>query len=348
MTSAEEHFFRKEDLPTAGHALSGALSSALGNLLIYPLNTVSTRLKVQRHAMALRNDEELYESHFDAFRKIYEREGIAGFYHGAGWDTAGHVVNGFWYFMAYTALRKQRLYILGHRTKTALPVMEELTLGIAAAALSGLASAPFSNIVTRKQTHAILYPGAKHPSFADIFHDIMREKGITGFWSGYAASLLLTFNPSITFLLYEAVKPHAVLHKGADLDKFDIFMLAAACKAAATTLMYPLNIVRIRSQMEDGSEEWEGMIEATTSTKGIHISKGKHHSKGSSSQYRRTIRQASGIVEMMSEIVKREGFGALYVGLGGTLFKGFFTHGVNMMIKEQVHRFVLRLYFFVL
>jgi hypothetical protein len=46
------------------------------------------------------DDEELYKSHFDAFKKIVQREGIAGLYHGVGWDTAGHVANGFWYFMA--------------------------------------------------------------------------------------------------------------------------------------------------------------------------------------------------------------------------------------------------------
>jgi hypothetical protein len=46
------------------------------------------------------DDEELYKSHFDAFRKIVQREGVAGLYHGVGWDTAGHVANGFWYFMA--------------------------------------------------------------------------------------------------------------------------------------------------------------------------------------------------------------------------------------------------------
>jgi hypothetical protein len=206
--------------------------------------------------------------------------------------------------------------------------MEELTIGIAAAALSGLASTPLSNIVTRKQTHAMLYPGAKHPGFGDIYHDIMREKGITGFWSGYAASLLLTFNPSITFLLYEAAKPHIQSRRGGHMDKFDVFMLAALCKAAATTLTYPLNIIRVRSQMNDGGEEWEGMLEGTaSSSREVHTTKSRHHGKGLGSRYRRTIRQASGVIELISEIVRREGISALYVGLGSALFKGFFTHG---------------------
>jgi hypothetical protein len=219
-----------------------------------------------------------------------------------------------------TALRKQRLHVLGHNKNVTLPVMEELTLGIAASALSGLVSTPFSNIVTRKQTHALLYPKGKRPSFADIYHDIMRDKGITGFWSGYAASLLLTFNPSITFLLYEFAKPHAVKLKRGRFSKLDMFLLVALCKAAATTLTFPLNTIRIRSQMDDGGDEWEGIIESS------RVSKGKH-GKGLDARYRRTLKRASGIIELITQIVKREGISALYIGLGGALFRGFFTHG---------------------
>jgi hypothetical protein len=222
------------------------------------------------------------------------------------------------------------LHILGHRHQNAqLPIKEELGIGIAAAALSKFVSAPMSNIVTRKQTAAMLYPNAKTPSFLSIYHDIMREKGISGLWSGYKASLLLTLNPSITFLLYEAAKPHLMNYKGS-MDKFDTFMLAALCKAAATTLTYPMNIIRIRSEMDEGSEEWEHMYEGPmgSSSKGIHIERERERFRsGMSSRYGKAMRKASGIIGLISEIVKREGISALYIGLGGSIAKGFFSHG---------------------
>jgi hypothetical protein len=190
-------------------------------------------------------------------------------------------------------------------------------------------STPFSNIVTRKQTAAMLFPGAKPPSFSEIYHDIMREKGVTGFWSGYTASLLLTFNPSITFLLYEYAKPHIIEHKGGSLDKMDIFLLAALCKAAATALTYPMNVIRIRSQMDDGVDEWDGIMDSSTSNvKGVHVSRGRAARNKIDAHYRRAVRRASGIVDLLSEIVKREGISALYVGLGGTIAKGFLSHGI--------------------
>lgn len=43
-------------------------------------------------------DDEMYDGHFDAFSKIYDKEGISGFYHGIGWDTVGQVTRGLWYF----------------------------------------------------------------------------------------------------------------------------------------------------------------------------------------------------------------------------------------------------------
>jgi hypothetical protein len=41
-------------LPPAGHALSGAVAAALSNFLTYPFETISTRRKVQRVALAQR------------------------------------------------------------------------------------------------------------------------------------------------------------------------------------------------------------------------------------------------------------------------------------------------------
>lgn len=70
------------------------------------------------------------------------------------------------------------------------------------------ATTPVQNIVTRKQTAAVVF--ARDPtssvspklSVKDIVLQIRHEKGFLGFWSGYSASLVLTLNLAIIFLLH--------------------------------------------------------------------------------------------------------------------------------------------------
>lgn len=42
--------------------------------------------------------DETYDGVFDAMGKIFDKEGLAGFYHGVGWDLVGTVSNNVWYF----------------------------------------------------------------------------------------------------------------------------------------------------------------------------------------------------------------------------------------------------------
>lgn len=47
-------------------------------------------------------------------------------------------------------------------------------------------------------------------------------------------------------------------------------------------------------------------------------------------------------------IARTEGITALYEGLGGEVLKGFFSHGITMIVKEAVHKFVIQLYYAIL
>ncbi|TGZ77916.1 mitochondrial carrier, partial [Ascodesmis nigricans] len=272
--------------------------------------------------------DETYDGVLDAAGKIFDKEGLGGLYRGVGWDTLGTVSGNLWYFLVYHLLRRQRMNILGpqHKHKP-LPIAEELTIGIMSAALSRFVSSPLSNIVARKQTSAMLYPHTRPPSIFDIYHDIMRENGVTGFWAGYTASFWLTLNPSLTFLLYETAKPHVREKNHGKLDGVESFFLAALCKAVATTVTYPLNVARARLQLEGTGKE-------------LDMEEMFHEPN--------KIVKAKGLVDMLLYIVKKEGLSALYVGLGAELVKGFFTHGITMLAKEAVHKSILRLYYYIL
>lgn len=59
-------------------------------------------------------------------------------------------------------------------------------------------------------------------------------------------------------------------------------------------------------------------------------------------------KNTNNVFAMILQIVRSEGVGALYEGLGGEVLKGFFSHGITMIVKEAVHKFVIQLYYAIL
>jgi len=47
-------------------------------------------------------------------------------------------------------------------------------------------------------------------------------------------------------------------------------------------------------------------------------------------------------------IARKDGVGALYEGLEGEVLKGFFSHGITMIVKQAVHKVIIQLYFMIL
>ena len=47
-------------------------------------------------------------------------------------------------------------------------------------------------------------------------------------------------------------------------------------------------------------------------------------------------------------IARTEGLWALYQGLGAEVLKGFFSHGITMLMKDRIHSIIINLYYLVL
>ncbi|RPB02108.1 mitochondrial carrier [Choiromyces venosus 120613-1] len=277
------------------------------------------------------SSEEYFDGFFETIEKIYAREGISGFYAGALEDTAGIIGSTFVHIMIHHYLRNKRMH---SRHAHKLPIIEEILIGIAASSAAKFISTPFSTIVTRKQTHALMYPHAKPPTITDIFHDVMREKGITGFWSGYSAGFLLTLNPTITYLLYEGLKRVAG-GKQKRLKGGETFLLAAVSKAIATGITYPLAVAKSRTQIQGDEDD---IAAADVNIIGKAIKKG----------LRRKVKRANNVVHVLVDIFKQEGIAALYEGVMVEITRGFVSNGISILIKESVHRTILSLYYFVM
>lgn len=156
---------------------------------------------------------------------------------------------------------------------------------------------------------------------------IHEEKGLRGFWSGYSASLVLTLNPSLTFFFFETLK-RSVLSRSqrASPSAQATFLLAAVSKALASSITYPFSLAKSR-------------LQASTTTKpSISV---ELNSK-------ERARPPSNVFTTILHIAQTEGISALYEGLDGEVLKGFFSHGITMIVKEAMHKLVIRLYYTIL
>ncbi|KAL2053447.1 hypothetical protein ABVK25_006441 [Lepraria finkii] len=321
-------------LPALGHAIAGSTGATISNVCTYPLSLIITRLQIQRQLRrnASSPHSEEYKSIRDAAEKIYAREGgLNGFYVGVLSDTSKTIADSFLFFLAYNFLRQSRIRSL-KSSGNQLPVIDELGVGFLAGAFSKFLTTPIANIVTRKQTSSMV--SGRDPnkdtdqgSVRSIALQIRAEKGLQGFWSGYSASLILTLNPSLTFFFFEALKRSLLPRsKRSDPPPQAPFFLAAISKTMASTITYPFSLAKSRLQASTSKDQ-----EANSTSV-----------KLDPQSWRSVPRN---VFTTIVQIAQTEGFGALYEGLGGEVMKGFFSHGITMIVKDAVHKLVIHLYY---
>lgn len=293
-------------------------------------------------------DEGEYRGVLDAFEQIYKKEGgIAAFYSGVLQDTGKSIADSFLFFLFYNYIRTQRLRTHGERART-LPVLDELGVGALAGACSKFFTTPIANIVTRKQIAAMVSSrsGSKssEPSAAAIASSIRSEKGIQGFWAGYSASLVLTLNPSLTFFLYEFFKKSFLPRSRRDDPGAKLtFLMAAVSKAIASTITYPFSLAKARAQTSSRrstSAAKTAAADLSDLAEEGNIEKAGQDAEG--------IARRSTVFSTILTIYRAEGFTALYEGIVGEILKGFFSHGITMIVKETIHKLIIQTYYLLL
>jgi hypothetical protein len=345
------------DLPAFGHAIAGGVASALAKAVVYPIDTIVTRLQVQKQ---LKGDGEApsaasdanaeYDGPVDAARKIYKNEGgMHAFYTGLSSDVVKTIADSFLFFLAYNAARDNLLKRQGGKSLT---VMKELGVGVVAGALSKAVTTPIGNIVARQQTAALVAardptsaPGDNDgPSVRAIARRINAEKGLAGFWAGYSAQLVLTLNPAITFAVDNLLRK-LIPRKQRDNPSAQMtFLVAAMSKVIATSMTYPVMLAKSRQQ---------AIPKKATSYPEDHIYNPAESEKKIQARQaiRRTLRLFEGqlaLYHSLRRIYHTEGVAGLYSGLEGELVKGFLQHGLTMTIKDNVVGGIIQVYYVLL
>lgn len=287
--------------------------------------------------VSLKKSDEEYTGLLDAAHKIVRDEGgISALYAGCVQDVGKTIIDSFLFFLAYNYIRTKRLDRRDGAKR--LPIGEELGVGMLAGAVARLFTTPVSNIVTRKQTAAMMGGKGRNRTVSEIASTIKREKGILGFWSGYSATLVLTLNPALTFLFHETLLRAVVKREHRESPgSRKTFIIAALSKAMASMITYPFSLAKARSQISS---------KQPLATDVDQLS-GKDSIDNASRKVAAKAKQQT-IFNVIIDIVREEGFWALYSGLEGDLLKGFFSHGLTMLLKERIYSTVVQTYYFIL
>ena len=249
-------------------------------------------------------------------------------------DTSKTIADSFLFFLAYNFLRQSQIRS-SKSSSTHLPVIDELSVGFLAGVFSKLLTTPIANIVTRKQTSSMLTARASvksvdQGSVKSIASQIYAGKGLQGFWSGYSASLVLTLNPSLTFFFFETLKRILLRrHQRSSPSAQATFLIAAISKALASSITYPFSLAKSRLQASISNPHDVSSVKLDSAEKS-------------------KPRPLDNVFAMILKISQKEGFCALYEGLAGEVFKGFFSHGITMIAKETAHKLVIQLYYAIL
>ncbi|KAN0061105.1 hypothetical protein ACQY0O_006840 [Thecaphora frezii] len=262
----------QEPLTPFGNALAGALGGVFSNAVVYPLDTVKTRIQAGQGnsaAVEVKDPKDPSKTLVTVPKNvgmlkgilhiIKSKEGPAGLYKGFGASMVNTFSTQFAYFYWYTVVRTlyiKRVTKPGAGAVAALSTVTELCLGALAGALAQIFTIPISVIATRQQIGSTNEAGKEatpvDESFIGVARDILKEDGITGLWRGLKPSLVLTVNPAITYGVFERIKTIILAaSKDGKMTPGKSFLVGALSKTLATVVTFPYILSKIRLQAKN-------------------------------------------------------------------------------------------------
>jgi vacuolar-type H+-ATPase subunit H len=111
------------------------------------------------------------------------------------------------------------------------------------------------------------------------------------------------------------------------------FLLAAISKVLASTATYPFSLAKTRAQ-----------VSSQKPTSGVGETSDKEKSNDPLESRALQARQRT-VFSTILRVAQTEGIWGLYQGLGAEVLKGFFSHGITMLMKDRIHAVIISLYY---
>ncbi|KAL7411375.1 peroxisomal membrane protein [Mrakia frigida] len=250
-------------------SIAGSVGGMGAMCITYPLVIASTRDAVADKQKAVAKVEGELEkkskkSPYDStIVKIYTEEGLGGLYAGLSSSLFGIGVTNAVYYFAYSLSSESARAAGGGQ----LTVKQSILAGLIAGSATTVITNPLWVVQSHQSTSTLLHPGSPRPSIPDSVRAILKVDGPGGLFRGLKAALILVTNPVLQYTAFEQLKNLllAQRRKGkggalAVLSDLDIFVLGALAKLFATSLSYPL--VLLKSRLQSGSHAYPSLSAA--------------------------------------------------------------------------------------
>lgn len=296
------------------HAVAGGCGSAVAMSAFFPLDTVRTRLQLEEGRTS--------KNTFVQMMEIYRQEGLVGLYRGLLPVIESLYCSNFVYFYTFHGLKR-----VANREQAAV---KDLLLAMMAGSVNVMVTNPLWVVNTRLKMQGVqrqrpqngvpstssstttptpttstpAIPNHHYKGMLDGLRRVWREEGLSGLWSGAASSLILTVNPAIQFMVYEAAKRQAQRMAGNNsLSSSTVFMVGAAAKTVATVLTYPIQLVQAKQRH---GHSYEGLS------------------------------QKAGIVTLLMYILRTHGPRGLFKGLEAKLLQTVLAAALMFVCYEKI------------
>jgi len=329
-------------LTPLGHAFAGALGGVFSNSVVYPLDTAKTVIQATRtDKKGKGRDHPVRLRMISLLRRIYQEEGIPGFYKGYAATMLNTFSTQYAYFFFYSFVRGNYIKRMARKLPAGSPIPAistamELLLGAFAGALAQIFTIPVSVIAVRQQ---LAHSSFSKPipdtsevgdfnkertrsdnSLIGVARKIIAEDGITGLWRGLKPSLVLTVNPAITYGVFERVK--SIMLMGTTSSKMQpltAFAVGALSKTLATVVTYPYIMAKVRIQAGKACEE-----------DGLPVTNADQ-------------RKEKGAVGILTDVYNERGPTGWYQGMGPQILKAVLTQAILFVSKDQIELYSLLL-----
>jgi len=283
-----------EESSFLNNALASASAGMLSRLLTHPLDTAKARLQAPIDTP--------YKGVKDVLFRTMNNEGIIGLYRGFGAIVVGGTPGTMAYLCSYDWIRdrlveqnKARLF-----SNVELPEFAiHFTSGMLAETIACIVYVPVDVIKERLQVQVqssktVLdsHGGRHYNGSLDALKKILQTEGLSGIYKGYGATLA-SFGPfsALYFVFYEKMKAFSRQHRShldtaitgddsiieqsrennSDIELTFPYIVAcsATAGAAASWITSPLDLAKLRLQIQRGSKYNKGTISTTIKYRGM-------------------------------------------------------------------------------